>query len=390
MTRLLAGLLGRLPIGWLQLVHNRARFAAALAGVAFANVLVFVQVAIMGSMGTATLQPYGFFRADIMISASDANAVAEGANVARQWLYQALAHPDVTAGTPLFVGSVTIQKDGRSIGLTTFAIDPAERGFFSPDIARKADLLHLPDAALLDINTRGLDRREASLIRPQTPAVVEVKGRALTIHDTFAGGGGFGADGFLIVSDQTFLHLVPGRTTGAPDHILLQTASGADVDRVAADLRGIISDKSLRIRSYQAAQREDVAYQQTKRPTGIIFGFGVVIGILVGLVIVYQVLSTDVADHIREYATFKAMGYRQRFLLGIVLEEAVILATFGALPGMAVALGLISGMRKATNLPLHITPLIAGLVFLGTILACSLSGALATRRLAAADPAELF
>lgn len=391
MTRLLARLLGRLPIGWLQLVHNRARFAAALAGVAFANVLVFVQVAIMGSMGTATLQPYRFFGADIMISAADANAIAEGSNVARQWLFQSLAHPDVAGGTPLFVGSVTIQRDGRTIGLTTFAIDPAAADFYATDIARKAGVLRLPDSAIIDMNTRGLSRDDAALIRPQTPEVVEVLGRALTIYDTFAGGGGFGADGFLIVSDQTFLNLVgEGRTTSAPDHILLQVAGGADPDRVASELRSLLPDKTLRIRSYAEAQREDVSYQQTKRPTGIIFGFGVVIGVLVGLVIVYQVLSTDVADHLREYATFKAMGYRHRFLLGIVLEEAAILATLGAIPGAITALGLITGMRAATNLPLQLTPTIVAMVFVGTLIACAISGALATRRLAAADPAELF
>ena len=55
---------------------------------------------------------------------------------------------------------------------------------------------------------------------------------------------------------------------------------------------------------------------------------------LVGLVIVYQVLSTDVADHLREYATFKAMGYPHRFFLGIVFEEALILGVIGFVPGL--------------------------------------------------------
>jgi putative ABC transport system permease protein len=67
----------------------------------------------------------------------------------------------------------------------------------------------------------------------------------------------------------------------------------------------------------------------------VIFGFGVLIGVLVGLVIVYQVLSADVADHMREYATFKAMGYGPRFFLGIVLEEALVLGVLGFLPGLA-------------------------------------------------------
>lgn len=390
MSRLLAVLFGRLPIGWLQLTHSRPRFAAALAGVAFANVLVFVQLGIMTSMATATLKPYGFFRADIMISAADANAMTEGGNVARQWLLQSLADPEVTAGTGLFVANVSWQRPTKALGLTTYGVDPAQPRFIAPEILAKAGTLQLQNAGLLDRFSRGLTRDEAAAIRPQTPLSFEVSGTTLTLYDTFAGGGGFGGDGYMMVSDQTFLNLFPARSSGAPDHILLQVAPGADPDAVAGRLHGLISDKTLRIRSYQAAAAEDLAYQQTKRPTGIIFGFGVIIGVLVGIVIVYQVLSTDVADHLREYATFKAMGYRHRFFLGIVFEEALILGILGFIPGFIVATALLTGMAKATTLPLQMTPSMAAMVFFGTIVACSLSGAIATRRLAAADPADLF
>lgn len=390
MTRLLQWLFGRLPIGWLQLTHNRPRFAAALAGVAFANVLVFVQLGIMNSMATATMKPYGFFQADIMISASDANALAEGDNVARQWLFQALADPDVIAGTGIFVGNVSWARDGKTLGLTTFGVDPTLPGFLSPVMARKVDTLQLQSAGLLDMYSRGLPRDLAASIRPQSPLSFEVSGTTLTLYDTFAGGGGFGGDGYMMVSDQTFLTLFPARSSAAPDHILLQTAPGADPDVVAARLRDQLSDKTLRVRSFAQAAADDLNYQQTKRPTGIIFGFGVIIGVLVGIVIVYQVLSTDVADHLGEYATFKAMGYRQRFFLGIVFEQALILAVLGFLPGVIVATGLLAGMKAATTLPLAMTPGVAVMVFFGTLAACSISGAIATRKLASADPADLF
>ncbi|MAU50859.1 MAG: ABC transporter permease [Roseovarius sp.] len=390
MSRLLQRLFGRLPIGWLQLTHKRGRFLAALAGVAFANVLVFVQLGIMNSMSTATLRPYEFFRADIMISAKDANAMSEGANVARQWMLQALAHPDVTAGMGLLVGDVPWDRGERDITFTTFGIDPAQPVFLSPEIAAKSALLQVKDAALIDRLARGLPREEAAAIRPQTPLSFETLGRTLTAFDTFAGGGGFGGDGFMLVSDQTFLSLFPERSSSAPDHIFLRLRPGADVAAVTRDLRGLISDKSLRIRSYAEAAQEDLRYQQTQRPTGVIFGFGVLIGVLVGLVIVYQVLSADVADHLREYATFKAMGYGPRFFLGIVIEEALVLGLLGFIPGLAVGTGILTLMGKATTLPLGMTPGMAVTVFVGTVVFSILSGVIATRRLAAADPADLF
>jgi putative ABC transport system permease protein len=390
MRRLLQALFGRLPIGWLQLSHSRTRFAAALAGVAFANVLVFVQLGIMNSMAVATLKPYGFFQADIMISAGDANSMTEGANVARQWMFQALADPDVVAGTGLFVGNVSWERGDKTIGLTTYGIDPAQPEFLAPAMAARTETLQLPDAGVLDRFTRGLSADLAASIRPQSPLTFEAGGTTLTIYDTFAGGGGFGGDGYLLVSDQTYLTLFPARTSGAPDHILLRLAPGADPDAVAARLRETLSDKTLRVRSYADAAQEDLTYQQTKRPTGIIFGFGVIIGILVGIVIVYQVLSTDVADHLSEYATFKAMGYGHGFFLGIVFEEALILGVLGFVPGFLVASLLLTGMAAATTLPLAMTWDMAVMVFIGTVLACSISGAIATRRLAAADPADLF
>ena len=300
MTRLLTRMLGRLPIGWLQLTHSRARLIAALAGVAFANVLVFVQLAIMGSMSIATGRPYDFFEAGIMISAADADSLSDGNNVARQWLFQALVHPDVTAGAPLFVGNVTLQRAGSTMTLTAFGVDPTQPAFLEPALRPAAGLLTLPDAGIIDRLTRGLMPDEAAAISPDAPADFEIRGRTLTMYDGFDGGGGFGVDGYLIVSDQTFLKIVQNRQSAAPDHVMLALRPGADAARVAAELRQLVSDKSLRIRPHAQARADDIAYQQTQRPTGIIFGFGVVIGILVGLVIVYQVLSTDVADHLRE------------------------------------------------------------------------------------------
>ena len=390
MSRLLQRLFGRLPIGWLQLTHNRTRFAAALAGVAFANVLVFVQLGIMNSMGAATLRPYAFFQPDVMISAGDANSLTDGGNVARQWLLQAMADPDVTDGMGLFIANVPWDRGDKDISLTTFGIDPVKRAFLAPEIAGDLALLQVQDAALLDRLARGLRPEEAAAIRPQSPLAFETQGRTVTAYATFAGGGGFGGDGYMLVSDQTFLSLFPSRRSTAPDHILLTLRPGASPDAVIARLKRLISDPSLRIRSYADAAQDDLRYQQTRRPTGVIFGFGVLIGVLVGLVIVYQVLSTDVADHLREYATFKAMGYGPGFFLGIVLEEALVLGILGFLPGLIVGTTILALMGAITTLPLAMTPSMAVSVFLGTIAFSALSGAIATRRLAAADPADLF
>ncbi|WP_417606072.1 FtsX-like permease family protein [Primorskyibacter flagellatus] len=382
--------MGRLPIGWLQLVHQRGRFAAALSGVAFANVLVFVQLGLMSSMSVSTQRPYELFHVDVMISAGNANTLTGGSNVARQWMLQALADPDVVDGMGLFVANVPWDRGETDISLTTFGIDPFRPQFVAPEIAADINVLQVQGAALLDRLARGLPREEAAAIRLQTPLSFETQGRTLTVYGTFAGGGGFGGDGYLLVSDQTLLSLFPARRSGAPDHILLRLTPGAQPDEVVIRLRKMIADPTLRIRSYSDAMAEEVQFQQTQRPTGVIFGFGVLIGVLVGIVIVFQVLSADVADHLREYATFKAMGYGQSFFLGVVVEEAVILGVLGFIPGVLAGWGILTLMAKVTTLPLFISLGMAVTVFVGTVVFSALSGVIATRRLASADPADLF
>ncbi len=395
MTRVVAvwlgHLLGRLPIGWLQLTHSRPRMAAALAGVAFANVLVFVQLGMMGALNGTIAQSYGLLRADIMVSATDSKTLTDGSPISRRVLFQALADPEVAAAAPLYLGKVDWTLDGSTnAALSVYALPTEAARFAAPSVAGTLDRLSMIDTAVSDRRTRGADLGVLAAVSDQSPLRFEATGRTLTASARFALGGGFSADGALLVSDQTFLRLFPQRIAGTPSHILIDVVPGADVTAVADRLSQRLGPEAVKIRSFTQAQAEDLSYQTTKRPTGIIFGIGVAMGVLVGLVIVYQVLSTDVADHLREYATFKAMGYPHRFFLGIVFEEAIILGSLGFLPGIGLSMGIYAGMSAATSLPVVMTLSRAAIVFFGTILACTLSGALATRRLRAADPADLF
>ncbi|MEM7487522.1 MAG: ABC transporter permease DevC [Pseudomonadota bacterium] len=384
-------LTGRLPIGWLQLAHSRTRLMAALAGVAFANILVFVQLGILGSLNDSTIAPYDLFEGDIMISSVDANTLTDGANVARLRLFQALAVPGVAAAAPLYIGNVEwTRPDGGEATLQAIGLDPEATAFVPPRHRDALRRLLIPDTIVLDLDTRGLDPGAIAGIAPGAPYRMELEGRAVSAVGAVRIGGGFTADGTIYVSDQTFLRLFPRRSSAAPDHVLVTVEDGIDPAVVVGRLRTALPGDVVKVATVTDAAAADLAYQTTERPTGLIFGFGVAIGIVVGLVIVYQVLSTDVADHLREYATFKAMGYGHRFFLGIVLEEAVILAVLGFVPGILVSWGIYAAMSAATGLPLDMGAGRAVAVLAGTILACLASGVIATRRLAAADPADLF
>lgn len=391
MTRLLTLLFGRLPIGWLQLSHNRTRLLAASAGVAFANLLVFVQLGILGALNGTTTAPYALFDADIMVSSVDANTLTDGSHIARQRMFQALGVAGIEGGTPLFIANLEWQRaDGSSAKLQTFGVASDAAAFLAPEIAGLTAQLMLEDTVLIDRSTRGLPQGALDDVSPENPYVFEANDRTLSAVGTLDVGGGFAADGTLFTSDQTFLRLFGNRSARAPDHILLKVQDGIDPAIVVDRLRAVLPPESVKVNTMSDAAAADLSYQTTERPTGIIFGFGVLIGILVGVVIVYQILSTDVADHLKEYATFKAMGYGHPFFLGIVFEEAIILAIFGFIPGLLTSIVLYAGLSAATGLPMEMGVDRAIAVLFGTLLACAVSGAIATRRLAAADPADLF
>jgi putative ABC transport system permease protein len=391
MTQLLRRLLGRLPIGWLQLSHNRTRLVAAIAGVAFANILVFVQLGMLGALQGTISATYSLIEADLLISSDDANTLTDGSPLSRRVLFRALAEPGVAAAAPLYLGQTDwTRPDGSTASLTVYGLPLEAASFAGPGIrSGLADLAAL-DRVLLDRQTRGVDANALAQLSPDRPLNFEANGVQLAAVGSFALGGGFSTDGAMVVSDQTFLRLFGHRRAGTPTHVLVKVAEGHDPSAVAATLARELVDAPVLVRPLAEAAASDLDYQTTQRPVGVIFGLGVFIGILVGVVIVYQVLATDVADHLREYATFKAMGYPHRFFLGLVFEEALILATLGFLPGILLSLGVYAAMAAQTGLPVEMTVLRAGVIFAGTIFACSLSGALATQRLRGADPADLF
>lgn len=391
MNSLLTFLFGRLPIGWLQLSHNKGRLLAALSGVAFANILVFMQLGILGALNNSTIAPYAILKADIILSSEDGNTLTDDGHIPRARMFQALGVPGVKSAIPIFIGHLPFtSSDGTSVSLLSFGIDIESPDFITPAIAHLISRLATENTVLLDKDTRGMPNSIVDDLKAGRTITFETGGKTLTAIDSINIGGGFLADGMMIMSDQTFLRFFAKRSSGAPNHILINVDDSVRVETVVKRLKAALPKGNIRVQSTADSAQADLDYMSRERPTGIVFGFGVFMGILVGLVIVYQVLSTDVADHLSEYATFKAMGYNHSFFLGIVFEEAIVLAVFGFIPGFFIALGLYAGLNAVTGLPVEMETGRAILIFLGTLTACSLSGAIATRRLASADPADLF
>jgi putative ABC transport system permease protein len=334
---------------------------------------------------------YTPIRAHIVISPASAATLTDGETLSRRVMFQALAEQGVEAAAPLYIAKIAWKRPNLAATmLSVYALAPEARRFASPALAKRLDALSIPMHVLIDSLTRDVDPVSLVGISPAAPLNFEVDGHAVSAIGSFSLGAGFGWDGSLVVSDQTFMRLFEQRTPGTPSYILVDVVSGADVQAVATRLRARLANELVSVRTLEQVIADDVSYQATQMPMGSIIGAGVLLGILVGVVIVFQVLSTDVAAHLRDYATFKAIGYSHAFVLGIVFEEALVLALLGFVPGVATASAIYALLAATTDLPFGMEAGRSAVVFLGTLVACMLSGALAAQRLRSVDPAELF
>ncbi|NRA73231.1 MAG: FtsX-like permease family protein [Rickettsiales bacterium] len=390
MTSFLTLLLGRLPIGWLQLIYNKGRFFTALAGVIFANILILMQLGFLSSLKKTTITAYSILNGDILISASNANTFSDGGHVPQQRAFQSLNVSGVEKSTPLYISKVDWKrKEGKTSTLLVIGFDPTSKAL-TLNKPRLIEKLKLLDNAFIDQKLRNFKPSYFYGIGNGKEKKIELNGRSIFLSGLISLGGSFEADGYLITSDETFWKVFPAITSSSPKHILIKIMPGANVKQVIKDLKTILPSSDTQIRRLKDAMKQDMRFQTTERPIGIVFGFGVLIGLLVGTAIVYQVLSSDVADHLKEYATFKAMGYKDSFFKAIIIEESVILACLGFLPGILTSTVLYRIFAHLTSLPMEMTFLRALAVLIGTIAICAISGFLATRKLNHADPAELF
>jgi putative ABC transport system permease protein len=301
--------------------------------------------------------------------------------------------PGVTSAEPLYISSVNWKnpQTRKKTPIMVIGMDVDRPPFDMPEVNQHLDQIKLPNTVLFDRASRGQYDKAIKAYEQGETITTEIRRHQITIGGLFKLGSSFGHDATLMTSDQNFFILFPQREPGTVSLGLVRLEPGANLNQVKKTLNQRFAGlEDVRVLTKEEFIDFEQAYWGTNRPVGVIFGFGTVIGFVVGVAIVYQVLSTDVNDHLGEYATFKAMGYRHSFLLGIVFEEAIILSVCGFLPGLGISVGLYNLMSFRTGLPITLTLLRAVGVFVVTVIMCMVSGAIATRRLQSADPADIF
>jgi putative ABC transport system permease protein len=389
--KLIKQLQQRTPLGWLQLKHDKVRLLTALSGIAFADILIFMQLGFKQALYTANTQYPRSLQGDIVITSEIAIKFTQLYTFPRRRLYQAMDIPGVESAEAVYVGSLDWRnpQTKKKTSMMVIGVDPDRPAFDLPQVNSQLDKVKLPDTVLFDRAARGEYQEVVAQVAAGKTVTAEIERNTITIGGLFTVGASFENDGALITSDQNFLRLFPRKQVGTASLGVINLKPGSDPEVVRASLNAHLP-KDVRAYTHQEYVDAELNYIQNSTPIGFIFFLGTAMGFVVGIVIVYQILSTDVNDHISEYATFKAMGYRNSYLLGVVFEEAIILAVIGFVPSVAIASGLYRLTAMATALPIVMPLARAVLVLVLTIIMCGISGAIATRKLQSADPADIF
>ena len=373
------------PLAWHNLLHNKVRTTVAVVGVAVPIVLVFMQLGLYEACLAGSTRLYGALDFDLVLVSAEYLALVESRGFPRSRLAQARAARGVQEVTPMYLGFQGWRNPDTQLSrdLLVIGTDPRRRVFRLPEVNAYLEALQKPNAVLIDRLTR-------PEYGPQyTGLVTEVNGHRITVIGQYTLGLGFVADGGIIVSDTTFARLSRGGL-GDEVHVgLVQLVPEAAAHAVVHALRRNLPHD---VRVWSRAELEAVERQYWVQNTsiGIILGSGVMVGFLVEMVILYQILSTDVTNRFPEYATLKAMGYSHRSLARIVLQHAVLLGGGGYVSGFGVALGVYRVVADAIQLPVSMDLARGVGVCLVTLVLCIGASLLALRRVRLADPAELF
>ena len=381
----------RIPLSWMLLTRQPVRLLVALAGISFAGILMFMQLGFRDGLFDASVTVHRLFDADLVLISPRSASSVRMAGFPRRRLIQTLADPSVEGVTPVHWGLMLWRnpETRRNRAILALGFNPDDPFFLDPGLAEQTGVLKQKGRILFDRLSRPEFGPIADWYNERKVVETEISGNRVRVEGLVSLGTSFGADGNLLTSTETFLDLMPQKSPGGIEVGLIRLKPGTNPDLAVERLQQRLPG-DVTVLTKQGFIDFEQNYWKSSTSIGFIFTLGAAMGFVVGCVIVYQVLYTDVSDHLPEYATLMAMGYRISHLLGVVMREGFYLAALGYVPAYLAGQGLYWFVRDATKLPVGMDPARAITVLVMILVMCMLSSLLAMRRLIDADPAEIF
>lgn len=393
------------PLSIHNLREGGFRTVLSISGISIAVTLIFMQLGFLGAVLDTAVLFYNNLKFDLVACSPNYYHFCDADKFSDSWLRKIESDASVVSTQPYYVslGKWNYAEQSVQRGMLIMGVRPSGKTFLSgndsvtlPDLAK----LSFPRAILVDKKSRpqflGAENRERfndSNIGLQ----IELNQKACKVAGLFELGTGLAANGAAFIHERDFRELFPNYGQGDVTLGLIRLSDGAAES--PADARQSIyrslgfsstQPPPVEILTRREVVRREITHWVTNTPIGFIFIAGVVVALIVGAIVVYIVLSSDITKQIGEYATLKAMGYKNSYLSRVVLEQAVILGVISYVVAFLISLVLYQVVGKAANLPITMTIGRQIIVFLSTITMCGLSGSIAMQKLRRADPADLF
>jgi len=381
----------KVPLSWLLLSKLKSRFFAAIAGIAFAVILSMMELGFQEALFAGITQLFSHMNADLVLISPLYQCLVARETFPERRLYQTLAVPQVNSVSSIYMDTAqwTNPVNHRDRFIFVVGFKPRHGTFDFPAVDSHLEQISRPGAILFDEVSRSEFGPIAKIFESKGSVVTELSRRQVEVVGLFKMGASFANAGHVITSDMNFLRLNPTRQRGDIDIGLIKLEPGSAVNATKAELAGMLPDDVTVLTKQEFLDREK-DYWSRNLPIGFLFRASLVIGLIVGVVIVYQILHSGISEQLAQYATLKAIGYSDLRLFRVVLEEALILSLLGFIPGVLLTLGLYGVVHSVTALPLRMPVFRILLVYVMTAAMCASAGALAYRKLRAADPAEIF
>ncbi len=388
----LNNLLKRTPVAWLQVTNNPAKMLIAIAGVSFSNLLMFFQLGLIDSLYNSQRKPINNMNADLIMVSSKYSNLGALQDFQRSRLYQVMGVEGVDYVSPMRIARANWinPKTRNGYDIYVFGVNPAYPSLNFPALIQNTGRLKTLRSALFD---RSSKKQYGDIAKEMDKNggvfFTEISGKQIKVIDTFSMGSTFSADANLITSEDTLLYLLPKLDKTKFQIGLIKLKPGVSPLRAKASMQSILTEDVMVLTKDELSQLE-LKYWQKNSSVGFIFSLGVLVGFVVGSIIVYQILYGDVMNSLPQYATLKAMGYSDAYVISIVIQQSAIFALIGFVPGVVLSMGLYHLLATVTKLAIYMTVTRALQILLLTFIMCVGSGILATRKLVQLDPADVF
>jgi putative ABC transport system permease protein len=367
------------------LLHDRLRFAVAIAGVSVSVMLVLVQVGLyFGFMDTAS-SVIDASTADLWVGKRGNEAFEFASPFDERAYYKVASVAGVDRAERVLINFTQFKlADGGDLGVQIVGVEttPGRAPLLAPwhVVAGDADRLRDPGAIVVD-------RSEYPKLKidrvGHTTEIAGVHARVVALTEGIRS---FTTSPIVFTDLRSARSYMPGLGPDAVTYVLVKVAPGASIDRVQQEINALphlaaykTSEMSARTRSYWSSR------------TGVGAGFftTAVLGVIVGFVVVGQILYSGTLQYLREYGTLKAMGARNTMVMRVILSQAMISAALGFVVGGVLAIGMRAAMASA-NLTVALFPSLYAATLVVTIAMCSLAALLSIVKVFRLDPASVF